>query len=90
MRFDSLKSFLVGVGVGATVMLLFSPKSGKDTRRYIGRRVDDGREVIERGAARVRDMGQDIQNLSKQTVKRANKAFAAAVEAGTSVANGIL
>ena len=38
--------FLVGLGVGALLGVLFAPKSGEETREYLGKRAD---ELIERG-----------------------------------------
>ena len=35
--------FLVGLGVGALVGILFAPKSGEDTREYIVKKADEGR-----------------------------------------------
>src|SRR5215469_10466652 len=35
--------FLVGLGVGALMGVLFAPKSGEETRDYLAKRADDGR-----------------------------------------------
>lgn len=90
MKLSNLSSFLIGISAGAAIMLLFAPKSGKETRRYIRRRVDDGREFVERGTAKVQDIGDDLLDQAKQTMKRADRALTSAVEAGRSVASAIL
>jgi gas vesicle protein len=36
--------FLVGLGIGAMVGLLFAPKSGEDTREYLTGKADEGRD----------------------------------------------
>jgi gas vesicle protein len=49
--------FLAGAAIGASVALLYAPKSGKDTRRLIGRKArhsgeavaDIGRDLFEKG-----------------------------------------
>jgi gas vesicle protein len=74
-----MKGFLTGMSIGAVVMLFFAPQSGKNTRRYFGRR-------IERGADKV----QEIRDKSRVIVKRANKALARAADAGRSMAAAVL
>jgi gas vesicle protein len=90
MKFNGLSFFLIGLGAGAAAMLLLAPKSGKDTRRYIRRRVDDGQEFIERNASKVQDLGTEILTKSKETIKRANGALTDVVEAGRSAVSAIL
>jgi gas vesicle protein len=76
MKFNRLTGFLIGTSVGASIMLLFAPKSGKATRRYLGHRLDDGREVVERGVARFQDTRRDLQHTADQTFSRVRKAAA--------------
>ena len=38
--------FFAGAALGATVALLYAPKSGKDTRRFLGKKARQGREVV--------------------------------------------
>ena len=40
--------FLVGLGIGALVGLLFAPKSGEDTREYLSGKADEGRDYAQR------------------------------------------
>jgi len=66
--------FLTGAALGAAVALLYAPQSGKDTRRYLGKKarkghaavadvsreaLDKGRELYERG----RKMADDAADL---------------------------
>jgi len=37
---------LVGMALGAGLALLFAPRSGKDTRRYLARRAQDGKDYV--------------------------------------------
>ena len=41
---SNLAFLLVGMGIGAGLALLFAPKSGKEVRRYLVRRAEDGRD----------------------------------------------
>ncbi|MBI4164797.1 MAG: YtxH domain-containing protein [Acidobacteria bacterium] len=38
--------FVVGAGIGAGLALLFAPRTGKDTRRYLARRAEEGKEYV--------------------------------------------
>ena len=76
MKFNRLTGFLIGTSVGVSVMLLFAPKSGKATRRYLGHRVDDGTELVERGVARFQDLWRGIQYTTDRTFSRMRKAVA--------------
>jgi len=40
--------FMVGLGIGALVGLLFAPKSGEETRDYLSQKADEGREFAQR------------------------------------------
>lgn len=54
---------LAGMGIGAGLAILFAPKSGKETRRYIARRAEDGREYV---AA----MGKELQRQAEDFVDK--------------------
>lgn len=41
---------MAGMGIGAGIALLFAPKTGKETRKYLSRMAEDGRDkVVETG-----------------------------------------
>ncbi len=42
--------FLAGIGVGALIGILFAPKSGEDTRDYLSKRADEGRDFAQKKA----------------------------------------
>src|SRR5258706_5248430 len=56
----SLVWFLAGMGVGATVALMFAPQSGKETRRMISKAADRGRDYLEDQGRAVRDSARDL------------------------------
>ena len=57
---DSLVWFLTGAALGAAVALLYAPQSGKDTRRYIGRKARQSREVVGDVSRDAIDKGRDL------------------------------
>jgi len=85
-----MKAFLIGLSAGAIITLLYAPKTGRDTRRYIRRRVDRSMELVERNAKRVTRLQQDVRDKSRKTLKRADKALNAAILAGRSVAAALI
>jgi gas vesicle protein len=74
--------FLVGLGVGALVGVLFAPKSGEDTREYLAKRADDGREFAQKKARELRERADDLIERGKDVASKRRDSLSAAVEAG--------
>src|ERR1700678_949557 len=51
--------FLVGLGIGALVGILFAPKSGDETREYLTGKADEGRQYAQKKA---RELPQRREN----------------------------
>jgi len=58
--------FLTGAIIGATIAVLYAPKSGKDTRRYISGVTQQGRDAVT-------DTGKDIVDAGKEMFERGRK-----------------
>jgi gas vesicle protein len=74
--------FLVGLGIGALVGILFAPKSGEETREYLAQKADEGREYAQRKARELRERADDILERGKTVAVRQKETLTAAVEAG--------
>ena len=74
--------FLVGLGIGALVGILFAPKSGEETREFLSQKADEGREYAQRKAKELRERAEDLVEQSKQVVSRQKDSISAAVDAG--------
>lgn len=74
--------FLVGLGIGALVGILFAPKSGEETREFLSQKADEGREYAQRKARELRERAEDILERSKDAATRQKESISAAVEAG--------
>jgi gas vesicle protein len=74
--------FLVGLGVGALVGILFAPKSGEETREFLSKKADDGREFAQRKARELRERADELIERSKDVAVRKKDSLSAAVEAG--------
>jgi gas vesicle protein len=74
--------FLVGLGIGALVGILFAPKSGEDTREYLSSKADEGRDYAQKKARELRERAEDLIERSKEIMARQKDSVAAAVDAG--------
>jgi gas vesicle protein len=74
--------FLVGLGIGALVGLLYAPKSGDETRDYLSKKADEGRDYAQKKARELRERAEDLLERSKEIMTRQKDALSSAVDAG--------
>ena len=74
--------FLVGLGLGALMGVLFAPKSGEETRDFLAKRADDGREFAQKKARELRERADELIERGKDVATRKRDSLTAAVEAG--------
>lgn len=74
---SGLGKFLLGAGIGVGLGILFAPKSGKETRADLKKKMDnllekvkniDVEEVKQTIEGKVREIKEDLKNLDKETV----------------------
>jgi len=65
-----LAFLLVGVGIGAGLALLFAPQSGKETRKYLARRAEDGKEYMTSVGREIRKQAEDVVGKGKHLAAR--------------------
>jgi gas vesicle protein len=82
-------SFLVGALTGAAVAILFAPRSGRETREFLGDRLREsaerGRQLGEQAIEKGRELADDASGLvdrQREALDRRRERLAAAVEAG--------
>lgn len=78
---NGLSSFLLGLGVGVAIGMLFAPKSGSETRELIKNKAGEGGEYIKQRSADLKetatgwvDKGKDALNRQKDTLNDAMEA----------------
>ncbi|MFY9223339.1 MAG: YtxH domain-containing protein [Blastocatellia bacterium] len=59
-EFSKLNSFLIGIGVGATIALMFAPKSGKDLRGDISDSAHHGVDLANNGMKQVKNRATNL------------------------------
>ena len=74
--------FVVGLGIGAIIGILFAPKSGEETRDYLSAKADEGRDYAQQKARELRERAEDLLERSKEIMERQKDAVSSAVEAG--------
>ena len=67
--------FLVGMGIGALVGVLFAPKSGEETRKYLGQTTKDSREAMEASGRELMDRGKELYERGKKIADDAAELF---------------
>ena len=77
---SKISYFLVGLGVGALVGVLFAPKSGEDTRDYLAKKADEGRDYAQRKARELRERADDLIERGKDAANRGKDSISAVVE----------
>jgi gas vesicle protein len=74
--------FLVGLGVGTLLGILFAPKSGEETREYLSAKAEEGRDYAQKKARELRERAEDLLERSKEVLSRQKESLSTAVEAG--------
>ena len=77
---------LVGAGIGAAVVLLFAPKSGKETRKLIADKAEDGKDYVALKGKEVREKAEKLVDKGMQVVAKQKERLAEALEAGKQAA----
>jgi len=72
----ALTFLFIGIGVGALVALLLTPKTGKQMRRSLRRKYEDAREAVEDWSDQANDIiekGTEWANAAKEKVAPLSK-----------------
>jgi len=67
--------FFTGALIGATVAILYAPKSGKDTRQYISDRAQQGRDAVETASDNIVDSSREMFERGRKLVEDAAELF---------------
>jgi gas vesicle protein len=72
---SSIAWFLTGTIIGATVAMLYAPKSGKDTRQFISDKTQQGREAVTETSKDIAEAGKEMFERGRQLVEDAAELF---------------
>jgi len=62
--------FLVGMGLGAIAGLLFAPRSGEETRKYLRERSTKGLDTLNQQAGKLRESTEGMVQKGKEIMNR--------------------
>ena len=90
---SKISFFLVGLGIGAAVGVLFAPRSGEETRdlitqkagegrEFLNERASEGKEYATRKARELRERADDLIERGKDVAARKKESISVAVDAG--------
>jgi gas vesicle protein len=78
----NLSSFLLGLGIGVAVGLLFAPTSGSEARQLIRSKAAEGGDYLRRRGEELKETAAELVDRSKSAVQRQREQLSAAIEAG--------
>jgi gas vesicle protein len=81
---SALAWFITGVVIGATVAVLYAPRSGQETRRMLSERTQKSREALQNGSQDLVDAGKDMFQRGRKLMEDASDLF----ERGRKLARG--
>lgn len=67
--------FFAGAILGASVALLYAPKSGKDSREYLSGVADEGLGAITESGKQLMDQGKDLYERGRALADEAAELF---------------
>ena len=67
--------FFAGAIIGAGVALLYAPKTGKDTRKYLFETSKEGQKAMEASGKELMERGKDLYERGKQIAEDAAELF---------------
>jgi gas vesicle protein len=79
---NGLSSFLLGLGVGVAIGMLFAPKSGEETRELIKNKAGEGGEYLKQRGAELKDTASGWVDKGKEALNRQKDTLSEAVDAG--------
>jgi gas vesicle protein len=74
--------FLLGLGVGIAIGVLFAPKSGEETRGLLKTKAGEGKEYLKQRSSELKDSASDLIEKGKDAVNRQKDNLMEAMEAG--------
>jgi gas vesicle protein len=79
---NGLSSFLLGLGVGVAIGMLFAPKTGEETREIIKNKTGEGTDYLKQRGADLKQTASGWVDKGKDALGRQKDNLNEAVEAG--------
>lgn len=79
---DKFGNFLLGLGMGVGIGLLFAPRSGEETRDMLLNKADEGKDYLKRQTDDLRGSASDVVDKGREVINRQRDSISDAIEAG--------
>jgi gas vesicle protein len=79
---NGLSSFLMGLGVGVAIGMLFAPKSGQETRELIKNKAGEGTDYMKQRGTEFRQSATEWVDKGKDAIRSQKENLSDAMEAG--------
>jgi gas vesicle protein len=79
--------FLVGLGIGSLIGVLFAPKSGEETREYLAKKAREGNELARKKVREMRVRAEDTVERGKKMIVQTEGRIGTAIDAGIETYN---
>ena len=79
---NGLSSFLLGLGVGVAIGMLFAPKSGEETRELIKNKAGEGSDYLKQRGSELKDTASGWVDKGRDAVGKQKENLNEAMEAG--------
>jgi len=80
-------SFVTGLGVGAAVAMLLTPRSGEDMREMLSEGAENGRRYAKRRARELGTLANEVAERGREAADNQKHAIAAAAQAAKDTYN---
>ena len=74
--------FLLGVGIGAAVGILYAPQSGSETREILMAKAEEGRDFVRKRTKQAREQAEQWAEKGKEAYNAQKEQIRSAVDAG--------
>ena len=79
---NGLSSFLMGLGVGVAIGMLFAPKTGQETRELIKNKAGEGTDFLKQRGTEFRQTATEWVDKGKGALRSQKETLSDAMEAG--------
>lgn len=73
-------SFVTGLGVGAAVAMLLTPRSGDEMREMLSEKAEDGRRYAKRRARELSNVANEVAERGREAMDHQKHAITAAAQ----------
>ncbi len=74
--------FFAGMSIGAVVALLFAPRSGEETRKFIAEKAGEGKDYLNSKGRGLRKQAEEVVEKGAESVVKGRARFADVLEEG--------